>query len=136
VLALLPYLAIAAVAFAFALIPTRRLSLAGWRPAWLAAYLVALLALAVLALELRAGLRVLVPILIVLYVAPFIGAPEIVARTIARLGPGRGGAGARTIVEGTARPVDEPAAAAGVDEAAPPGSASGTPADDDQAGER
>jgi hypothetical protein len=102
----LPLLAIAAVAFALALIPTRRLSLAGWRPAWLAAYLVVLMALALLAIELRAGIRVVVPILLVLYVAPFIGAPDRVARAIARLGAGRAGGGAGTIIDGTARPVD------------------------------
>jgi hypothetical protein len=140
----LPIFAVAAVAFALALIPTRRLSLAGWRPAWLAAYFVALLALAVLAVELRAGLRVLVPILIVLYVAPFVGAPEVIVRTIARLGTGRGGAGAGTVVEGTARPADEPpgapadesSAAAGVDEPAAPGGEPGTPSDDDPGEER
>jgi hypothetical protein len=126
----LPVLAVAAVAFALALIPTRRLSLAGWRPTWLAAYFVALLALAVLAVELRAGLRVLVPILIVLYVAPFVGAPEVVARTIARLGAGRGGRGAGTVVEGTARPADEPSTAT-ADGSAPPGEDPETPPDSD-----
>jgi len=126
----LPILAVAAVAFALALIPTRRLSLAGWRPTWLTAYFVALLAVAVLAVEMRAGLRVLVPILIVLYVAPFVGAPEIVARTIARLGAGRGGAGVGTVVEGTARPVDEPSGAAGVGKSGPSGAGSGAPARD------
>ncbi len=115
----LPLLAVAAVAFALALIPTRRLALAGWRPAWLAAYLVVLLAVALLAVELRAGLRVLVPILIVLYVAPFIGAGYVVTRAVARLGAGRGGAGARVIVEGTARPADEPSAEPRGDASAP-----------------
>jgi hypothetical protein len=115
----LPLLAIAAVVFALALIPTRRLSLAGWRPAWLAAYLLVLMALALLAIELRAGIRVLVPILLVLYVAPFIGAPGRVARAIARLGPGQGGrnGGRGTIIDGTARPADGPPSAE------PPGAA-------------
>jgi hypothetical protein len=110
-------LAVAALAFALALIPTRRLFLAGWRPAPLAAYLLVLMALAIGVVLFRAGIRVLVPILLVLYIAPFVGAPEIVARTITRLGAGRGGRGARGIVDAVAgsadaRPDDEPPAAA------------------------
>ena len=114
----LPLVAIAAVVFALALIPTRRLSLAGWRPAWLAAYLVVLVSLALIAIEMRAGIRVLVPIILVLYVAPFIGAPDRVARAISRLGAGRGGSGP-TVIDGTARPVADPPAAAGPEAAAP-----------------
>jgi len=103
-------LAVAAVAFALALLPTRRLFLAGWRPAPLAAYLLVVMALAVSVVLFRAGVRILVPILLVLYVAPFVGAPEILARTITRLGAGRGGRGAREIVDGVARPADGPPA--------------------------
>ena len=111
-----PALAIAALAFALALIPTRRLFLAGWRPAPLAAYLLVLMALATALLLSRAGIRVVLPILLVLYIAPFVGGPEIVARTITRLGAGRGGRGARGIVDGVAGPSD-----AGPDpEASPP----------------
>ncbi len=99
-------LAVAVVAFAFALLPTRRLFLAGWRPAPLAVYLGALVALALAAVFVRAGLRVVVPVLLVLYVLPFIGAPDAVARTVARLGGRRGGRGARRIVDGTATRVE------------------------------
>ena len=97
-------LAVAALAFALALLPTRRLFLAGWRPAPLAAYLLVLMALAMALLLFRAGIRVLLPILVVLYIAPFVGAPEVVARTITRLGTGRGGHGARGVVDGIVRP--------------------------------
>jgi hypothetical protein len=97
-------LGVAAAAFALALLPTRRLFVAGWRPAPLAAYLLVLMALATSLLLFRAGIRVLLPILLVLYIAPFIGAPEVVARTITRLGAGRGGRGARGIVDGEADP--------------------------------
>lgn len=97
-------LAVAALAFALALIPTRRLFLAGWRPAPLAAYLLVLMALAMSLLLVRAGIRFLLPILLVLYVLPFVGAPEVVARTITRLGAGRGGRGARDVVDGAISP--------------------------------
>lgn len=97
-------LAVAALAFALALLPTRRLFLAGWRPAPLAAYLAVLMTLAIAVVLFRAGIRVLVPILLVLYIAPFVGAPEILARTITRLGIGRGGRGARAVLDGVARP--------------------------------
>jgi hypothetical protein len=113
-------LAVALVAFALALVPTRRLFLAGWRPAPLAIYLGVLVALAVAAVFLRAGIRVVVPLLLVLYVLPFIGAPEVVARTVTRIGGGR----PPRVVEGRATPVPGPPEAAD-DGAAPP------PADDD-----
>jgi len=44
------------------------------------------MALAMSLLLVRAGIRFLLPILLVLYVLPFVGAPEVVARTITRLG--------------------------------------------------
>jgi hypothetical protein len=98
----------AIVAFVLALLPTRRLFLSGWRPAPLALYLGALMALAVAALFVHAGIRVVVPVLLVLYILPFIGAPEIVARTVARIGSGGGERPGPRIVEGTARDVDPP----------------------------
>ena len=114
-------LGVALVAFALALVPTRRLYLAGWRPAPLAAYLAVLVALAVVAVLFRAGTRAVIPALLVLYVLPFIGAPEAVARTVARLGRGR----SPRIVEGRATAVadrpdgdDEEGVVAGTSEAA------------------
>ncbi len=85
-----PLFLVAVAAFALALVPTRRLFLSGWKPAPLAFYLGLLIALGVAAVFVRAGIRVVVPILLVLYVLPFIGAPGIVPRTIARIGSGRG----------------------------------------------
>jgi hypothetical protein len=97
-------LAVALVAFALALVPTRRLFLAGWRPAPLAVYVGILVALAVAAVFLRAGIRVVVPLLLVLYVLPFVGAPEVLARTVTRIGGGR----PPRVVEGRATPVPGP----------------------------
>jgi hypothetical protein len=95
--------AVALVAFALALVPTRRLFLAGWRPAPLAVYLGLLVTLGVAAVFVRAGIRFVVPALLVLYVLPFIGAPEVVARTVARVGGGR----RPRIVEGRATAVPD-----------------------------
>ncbi len=55
-----------------ALLPTRRLHLAGWPTSWLTAYYVGLLVLALLVAELRGPTRFLVPILFVVYIAPFV----------------------------------------------------------------
>ena len=100
--------AIVLVAFVLALAPTRRLHLAGWRAAPLAIYLALLIALAVAAVAARGGVRVVVPILLVLYVLPFIGAPEIVARTVARLGGGGRPPADGPVIEGTATRVVDP----------------------------
>jgi hypothetical protein len=102
-----PILLVAVAAFVLALVPTRRLFLSGWRPAPLAFYLGLLIALGVAAVFVRAGIRFVVPALLVLYVLPFIGAPEIVPRIVARIGSGRRPPPAGTVVYGTARPVDE-----------------------------
>jgi uncharacterized membrane protein YgcG len=104
-------LGVALVAFVLALIPTRRLFLSGWRPAPLAAYLLILVALAVVAVLFRAGTRVVVPALLVLYVLPFVGAPEVVARTVGRIGRGR----PPRIVDGRSMPVDGPVPGGGPD---------------------
>jgi hypothetical protein len=127
-------LAVAAVAFALALLPTRRLFVAGWRPAPLAVYLAILVGLAVAAVFVRTGIRFLVPILLVLYVLPFVGAPEVVARTVARIGGGR----PPRVVEGRAVDVS-PATdgrSAGPDADAPPADpgAAGGPQDGPQDG--
>ena len=120
-----PLLLVALAAFALALVPTRRLFLSGWRPAPLAFYLGLLIALGVAAVFVRAGIRFVVPALLVLYVLPFIGAPEIVPRTITRIGSGRWSRPSGPVIDGTARPGGDstPAADPGVpgpDDAPPP----------------
>lgn len=55
-----------------ALIPTRRLHLAGWSGRAVLAYYLGLLVVAFAAVELRGLARFLVPILIVAYLAPFV----------------------------------------------------------------
>ena len=69
---------------ALAAIPTRRLSDAGIRPAWLTAYLVLVTMLAVAVVVVRGPARFLVPFLVVLYVAPLVVAPETTARWLRR----------------------------------------------------
>lgn len=55
-----------------ALLPARRLHLAGWSGRAILAYYLALLGLGILAVEIRAVGRLLVPVLIVAYLAPFV----------------------------------------------------------------
>jgi hypothetical protein len=70
--------------FLLAAIPTRRLADAGLRPGWLAPYLLTTIALGVLAVAFRGAARYVVPILVVLYVAPLLVAPETMARVLWR----------------------------------------------------
>jgi uncharacterized membrane protein YhaH (DUF805 family) len=70
--------------FALAAIPTRRLSDAGLRPAWLTAYLLVVVALGVAVVVARGPGRFLVPILVVAYLAPLVVAPETTARWLRR----------------------------------------------------
>lgn len=70
--------------FALAAIPTRRLSDAGIRPAWLTAYLLVLVVTGVVVVVARGPGRLLVPILVVLYLAPLVVAPETTARWLRR----------------------------------------------------
>jgi uncharacterized membrane protein YhaH (DUF805 family) len=67
-----------------AAIPTRRLADAGIRPAWLTVYLLVVAALGVAVVAARGPGRFLVPILVVLYVAPLVVAPETTARLLRR----------------------------------------------------
>lgn len=69
---------------ALAAIPTRRLFDAGIRPAWLTVYLVLVTVLAVAVVAVRGPARFLVPLLVVLYVAPLVVAPETTARWLRR----------------------------------------------------
>lgn len=58
--------------FLVLLIPTRRLQQGGWPPRVLAAYLGSMILFGLLLAELRAPARLLVPIFIVAYIAPFV----------------------------------------------------------------
>ncbi|HEY3524325.1 MAG TPA: hypothetical protein VGK63_11545 [Candidatus Limnocylindrales bacterium] len=60
------------VAGTLALLPIARLRAAGWPPAFLAAYWIALVALGLLAVVARAGFRIVLPLLVVGYLAPII----------------------------------------------------------------
>lgn len=70
------------VAALIALIPVWRLRVAGWPPRWLflawAAYALSIF----LAVRAPLAMRVLVPILVVAYVAPFVAGPERLARVL------------------------------------------------------
>ncbi len=76
-LADLPFalIGLAIVVFLVALLPTRRLYLAGWPPRWLLSYLAVLMGLGLLIVELRLAARYLIPFAVVVYLAPFVTAP-------------------------------------------------------------
>jgi hypothetical protein len=76
-----------------ALVPARRLHLAGWPGRAVLAYYLVLLGLAVAAIELRAAARFLVPILIVAYLAPFVTVGDGLGRLLGTRGAGRQGRG-------------------------------------------
>ncbi len=67
-------LALALVLVVVLLAPTERLRRAGWPPRALGGYLVAMVLLGLLASELVAADRFLIPILVVGYLAPFVAA--------------------------------------------------------------
>ena len=79
------------------LLPARRLQLAGLAPRTIGLFALTLWALGMLVAMSPGGARVLVPILLVAYLAPFVAAPDRVARIL-----GRGGSGPRS---GAGRPV-------------------------------
>ena len=68
-------LALLFVLFALALLPARRLWIAGAGLEWRIGYLVTLLALGLAAIEFEALGRYLLPVLLVLYLVPFSGIP-------------------------------------------------------------
>lgn len=72
------------------LLPARRLQLAGLAPRTIGLLAVTLWALAMLVAVSPGGARVLIPVLLVAYLAPFVAAPERVGR-ILRRGGGSGG---------------------------------------------
>ncbi len=63
------------VLFVLALLPTRRLWVAGASLEWRVGYLVALLALGLAAIEFEALGRYILPVLLLLYLVPFSGFP-------------------------------------------------------------
>jgi len=66
------------------LLPARRLQLAGFRVRWIAAYFVVTWALGMFLALRPVAARFLVPILVVLYIAPFVTAPERVTQLVRR----------------------------------------------------
>ncbi len=81
-------LAVALVLALIVLIPARRLQLAGVTSRTIGLYAICLWALATLVAIRPGATRVLIPILLVAYLAPFVAAPDAVARFLRR---GRGG---------------------------------------------
>lgn len=76
------FLALGLLLAVLVLLPTRRLHLAGWPTSWLASYYLGVLMLALLVAELRGPAKFLVPILVVVYLAPFVTLREGIARLI------------------------------------------------------
>ena len=87
-------LALGLVLALLVLIPARRLQLAGLAPRTIGLFALTLWALAMLVAISPGGSRVLIPILLVAYLAPFVAAPDRVARVLRRGGgPGPTGGG-------------------------------------------
>ena len=114
------FLALGLVLILLVLIPARRLQLAGFGARTIGAYTASLWLLG-LVVAIRPGLlRILIPLLLVAYLAPFIASPEALNRIVRR--GGRGGSGGRSGAPRTPRsggrppiknvtPPDEPGAA-------------------------
>jgi hypothetical protein len=80
-----PWLIALALALGFiVLIPARRLQLAGLSGRITGAYAAALWAMGMVVAIRPIGLRFLLPILLIAYLAPFVAGPEQVARVLAR----------------------------------------------------
>ena len=106
-------LAVALVVALLALIPARRLQLAGMSSRTIGLYALGLWVVA-MALAVRpTGTRILVPLLIVAYVAPFVAAPDRVRRVLSRRRPGPDAGPPMKNVTPTD---DEPADRSGADE--------------------
>jgi hypothetical protein len=89
-------LALGLVLGVLVLLPARRLQLAGLAPRTIGLFAVTLWALAMLVAVSPGGARVLVPILLVAYLAPFVAAPDRMARILRRGGgPDAGRVGRR-----------------------------------------
>lgn len=77
-------LALALVSGLLVLIPARRLQLAGMSPRVIALYALALWIVAMILAVRPTGTRILVPVLLIGYIAPFVAAPDRVRRAIGR----------------------------------------------------
>ena len=88
-----PWLIVLGLVFGFLiLVPARRLQLAGLAPRTIGLYALTLWLLAMLVAIRPTATRVLVPILLIAYIAPFVAAPDRLARVLGRARrPGAGG---------------------------------------------
>ncbi|MEO8570713.1 MAG: hypothetical protein ABI553_03350 [Chloroflexota bacterium] len=94
------------------LIPARRLQLAGFRGRAIGTYAAGLWALSFLVAVRPVAIRVLVPILLVAYIAPFVVAPGRLARIVRRGRPPAGSAPSDQPVKNVTPPdPDEPTSA-------------------------
>ena len=75
------------------LLPARRLQLAGLAPRTIGLLALTLWALAMFVAISPGGARILVPIVLLAYLAPFVAAPDRVARVLRRGGGGKPGGG-------------------------------------------
>ncbi len=91
-------IALVLVMIGIAAIPTRRLAATGLTSGWLLSYLAFLVIFGLLVATGRGPERVLVPVLVVAFVAPFIAAPEVLGRLLRRVRPAEPGS------SGQARP--------------------------------
>jgi hypothetical protein len=73
------------------LLPARRLQLAGLAPRTIGLLALSLWALAMFVAVSPGGARILVPIVLLAYLAPFVAAPDLVARILRRGGGGPDG---------------------------------------------
>lgn len=89
------------------LLPARRLQLAGLAPRTIGLLALTLWALAMLVAISPGGARVLIPILLVAYLAPFVAAPERVGRILRRGGPGGPSGGERPPMKNVTPPEAE-----------------------------
>jgi hypothetical protein len=112
------FLALLAVIGLLALIPTRRLFLAGWSSGALVAYFLTLVGLGLIVAELRAPARFLIPILVIVYIAPFVTARAGLARIFDRAVGGRHSIVVRPI-EPPSLPAGEALSSSGVEDTAP-----------------
>lgn len=77
------------IACLVALLPVWRLRVAGWPRGWLIAAWIGYTVLILFAVRFPASLRFLLPLIVLLFVAPFVAGPERVARVLVRRAPER-----------------------------------------------
>jgi hypothetical protein len=78
------FIALALVVGLIALVPARRLRASGLGPAAIGAYALVLWVLGMMLALRPVASRILIPILILLYVAPFVPAPDVLRRVLGR----------------------------------------------------